>query len=71
MRYIIIVYPFHLAAPISTDFKLMALLIGFCRRLVFPAVQAFDTETGERIYSYCRSGKRRLETLPLDVSSER
>lgn len=54
MRYIILAFPFNLAPPVATDFRLIAYLIAFCRRLFYPEVYVFDKDCGKFICMYCK-----------------
>jgi len=53
MRYIIFVFPFCLAKPIATDFRLIAYLIAFLKSIFYPQVYIYYRDMGEFIYSKC------------------
>ena len=55
MRYIIVAFPFCPGTPITTDFKCIAYVIAFLKRLMYSEVYAIDNDTGEYIFFYCRN----------------
>ncbi|MCP4714590.1 MAG: hypothetical protein GY868_05680 [Deltaproteobacteria bacterium] len=54
MRYVIFSLPFYLRSPQTTDFRVVALFLAQVRRLLYPQVCVFDSDTGEYLAVYLK-----------------
>jgi len=51
MRYIIFIFPFNMALPIATDFRLIAYIIAYLKSFFYKEVYIFDNDAKELIFS--------------------